>query len=49
MTKKEQLDAVQYDGNAIRHIKNPSEEVQLAAVQQYGYAIKYIENKNLLS
>jgi hypothetical protein len=39
-----QLVAVKQDGDAIYHIKNPSEELQLAAVQQNGYAIQYIEN-----
>ena len=40
----DQMAAVQQDGWAIRHIKNPSIEVQLAAVQQNGHAIKYITN-----
>ena len=44
MTEKEQLDAVRRYGNAIRHIKNPSEAVQLTAVNENGYAIIPIEN-----
>jgi hypothetical protein len=46
MTSSEQvqLAAVQQDGWAIEHIKNPSERVQMAAVQQNGDAIYYIKN-----
>lgn len=43
-TEEVQLAAVQQDGRAIIHIKNPSEEVQLAAVQQNGWAISGIKN-----
>ena len=39
-----QLEAVKYDGNAIKYIENPSEAVQLEAIKENGYAIKYIEN-----
>ena len=38
------LEKVRNDPYVIRHIKNPSLEVQLAAVRQDGYAIMYIKN-----
>lgn len=38
---QELLDRVQRYGYAIKHIPNPSEEVQLAAVKQAGLAIYY--------
>ena len=40
----DQLAAVQQNGDAIRGIPNPSEQVQLAAVQQNGQAIRWIPN-----
>ena len=38
------LEKVQRNWYAIRHIKNPSMEVQLAAIRQNGDAIRSIKN-----
>ena len=42
------LEKVQRNWYAIRHIKNPSMEVQLAAVRQYERAIYYIKNPSIV-
>ena len=39
-----QLAAVEQNGEAIRYIKTPPEQVQLAAIKQDCYAIQYIDN-----
>ena len=42
--EENQLEAVKYNGDAIRYIHNPSEQVQIEAVKQNGNAIQYIAN-----
>ena len=42
------LAAVEQNGYAIRHIKNPSEEVQLAAVKKNGHIIRFIKETSEL-
>lgn len=44
LTEEEQKRKLQKDGNNIRHINNPSEELQLIAVKENGSAIQYINN-----
>ena len=43
-TIEEQLEAVKEDGDNIRYIQNPSEDVCLEAVREDGYSIQYIQN-----
>ena len=43
-TEEDQLVTVKKNGNAIRYIINPSEDVQLEAVKQNGNAIEHITN-----
>ena len=40
---RNQLEAVQQDGDALRYCHQPSEAVMLAAVQQDGYALQYFK------
>ncbi len=44
MKQTKELMKVRENAYAIKHIKNPSKEMQLAAVQENGHAIEYIEN-----
>lgn len=39
------LEAVKYDGHAIRYLRNPSPEICLEAVKENGTSIAFIENQ----
>ena len=39
------LESVKYNGNALRHVKDQTEEICSEAVKQYGYALRYVKKQ----
>ena len=46
---EETLEAVKQDGDALRYVREQTEQICLEAVKQNGYALQYVDKKVFVS